>query len=116
MRLARLAAYWMISGSTIFLIWADYDTRIWNNVYFIWDATRDFLFSLALFYLLPKASRFFMKPVNAFLIIRLIWEIVNSLIFVQNKQKIESIGFLVLSVGVALLLLKDLIDRWEQNS
>lgn len=118
----RAAVYWFIAGSIIFLVWADYEKQVWNNAYFSWDAIRDLLFIVAGYNLIPKEKRWFLKPVIVYCLIRVLWELAD---LIQKGQlskhgtvteKVSSIGFLVLSVGVALLLLKDLKDRWEQNS
>lgn len=106
-----------MAGSIIFTVWPDYDMKIWNSAYFIWDSSRDLLLTLTLSYLIPTSKRWLLKPVIVYSLTRFLWELVNSVVDIgPQKNKVESIGFLVLSVGLALLLLRDLKKRWEQNS
>lgn len=111
-----ITVVWFMAGSITFTVWPDYDMKIWNSAYFIWDAARDLLITLTLFDLIPKTQRWLLKPPIIYLIIRLIWEVINSVVVIgSHRDKIESTGFLVLSVGLALLLLRDLVKRWQQN-
>lgn len=119
MRTVWVAVIWFMAGSLFFTILGSNDNPVWDGVYFTWDASRDLLFVLAAFDLIPKVNRWFLKPVIVYCSIRLLWEIIDLITGIGNEamvDKVSNIGFLVLTVGVSLLLLKDLVNRWNRNS
>lgn len=108
MRALSVAIYVYIFGLLTFYLFATFNRRAWDIVYFGWSKLGDcgFIFWLALFYILPK-ERYVLKWLLYFSGIRFIWDIQSFFtgLGVNNEQWM-AVLFLLLLILTCYLCVK----------
>lgn len=114
-----------IGGSIYFLTDAIFDLGVtafwvydWDSLCYIWETTLTTLLLMTIRNFMPVHKRWIIKAALYYSFITILWEITAPITEINKNHPVAvNIGFLVLSVGVAISLLKDLRQRrWEQNS
>lgn len=112
-----IAFLWFGIGIAVCWVWAKFELRGWIDLYYIWDKSKDLLFLIALYYLIPKHAIRSAVACGVLALIRILWEIISIITHRSiNDQGAMNILFLAMSTGLAMYLLIDLRKRWKQNS
>ena len=113
MRTAAFAILFFWFGLLFFYAKAVFGFWFWDDVYFIWDKTKDVSFVLMGYAAFPKLKRFIVYP----LIVasaRALWEIIAFIwnLDVQSKMMVNAV-FLTSVLFITAILFKE-FQRWQK--
>lgn len=94
-----------IVGMLVFYRWGQLNTN-WYEYYYIWDKSKDVLFLIGIYYLVPRWFRLAVVPVIIFSLVRLLWQIISTFTGLNiNNTKVIGWLFVILAASCFCLFL-----------